>query len=217
MLFKNSKKFIQLFMSAFILLALQACSSSETESYQFEYLSDIDQVYQGKSTFTIKVTDKNSGVPAAGLDLNVNPVMTMDDGTVHNTPVDSVTDNDDGTYGVTVYYLMASMMGDWDLKVSVGNEEAHFYPVVKMSMGDTARVVLRGKASGTDMIADTLGDLPRPYFIFKNSMTGMEGNHTFNFFLAAREDMMSHPAVYLNTTLNPGTGYELWVNTIVVE
>lgn len=216
MVFKSTKKFVQLFVSVFILLALQACNHDETVSYQFDYLSDLSQVYQGKSTFTIAVTDKDSGLPLAGLDLAVNPVMTMDSGMVHNTPVESVTDNGDGTYEATVYYLMPSTMGmmsgSWDLNVSVDDQVAHFYPVVKMSMGDTAMAKLRGQSAGTDKIPGMLADESRYYFVFKNTVMGSNGNHTFKFFLAARESLMSHPAVSTNTTLNAGTSYELLVS-----
>ena len=235
MVFKSSKKFIQLFLSVFVLLSLQACNEDDiipddpsvvlTDTYRVEYTSDMSMIKDGKSTFTIQITDRvtNAAVPA--LDVSVMPMMSMVSGMMHSTPIEAIIDNGDGTYEVTVYYLMASsmmdgtVMGEWDLKVMIGGmmgEEAHFYPDVMMAMGDTVMAKLRGQM---DMIAGMMGmpDEKRYYFIFKNTLTGMTDNHSFSFFLAAREDMMSHPAVYLNTTLNPGTAYSYWVSPIVVE
>ncbi len=55
------------------------------------------------------------------------PVMHMV-GMDHSTPVDSITDNGDGTYTCIVYYLMSSVMsgkskGYWELEVERPQEE----------------------------------------------------------------------------------------------
>ncbi len=136
-------------------------------------------------------------------------------------------------------------MGFWDVKVSIGGmdgEEAHFYPSVMMAMGgDTAKAVLQGqtdKIAGMggmsmnqeggmagdhqmQMSAMTMGDgtMPenRKYFLFKDGITGMTGNHTFNLFIATKENMMSYPAVSIGTELTDENGNKWTVNSMTVE
>lgn len=219
------KKFIQFLLLSFSLMMLQACvleddEADEAPAYSVEYASDMSMISTGKSTFTLEVSDVNTGAPVSGLTVSVMPVMDMAAGHMHDAPVGAVVDNGDGSYEATVYYLMPSkmmdgtVMGDWELRVMIGDETTTFYPDVKMAMGDTALAKLKGQ---DDLIAGMPDPLKRTYFIFKNSLTGMTDNHSFSFFIAARESMMSHVAVYENVTLNPGETYELLVSPITVE
>jgi hypothetical protein len=146
----------------------------------------------------------------------------------HGTPVDDCVESATaGVYDCTAYYLMASQMangtsmGYWNLEVTIDNgtteESAEFTPAVMMAMGDTVRGTLKGQ---TDMIANMgmMGETQRTYYLFKDSVAGTTGNHTFNLFIAARETMMSHPAVSVGTVLNSGNMlYELTVSTMTVE
>jgi len=176
----------------------------------------------GKSTCTLTITGNSDGAPATGLDISLMPMMNMAMHS-HSTPVDGCTETGTaGTYQCTVYYLMASKMmngmsmGFWDLKMMIGGEEAHFYPSVTMAMGDdTVKAMLQGQ---NDRIAGMGGmSEKRKYYLFKDSITGMTGNHTFNLFIATRESMMSYPAVSTGTTLKDEAGAEWTVGAMSVE
>jgi len=237
MLQQAFKKFIQILMLFSTLMILQACNHEEdeeteetdpavsiTDSYHVKYASDMTMISDGKSTFTIEISDVNTGSPLPGLNVNLMPMMDMVAGHMHDAPVGTVIDNGDGSYEMTVYYLMPSemmdgtVMGEWELKIMIGGmggETATFHPDVMMSMGDTTRVGLKGQS---DMIMGMMAAENRRYFVFKNQLMGSTDNHSFSFFLAARESMMSHVAVYENVTLNQGDAtYEYLVSPIVVE
>ena len=108
-------------------------------------------------------------------------------------------------------------MGYWQLTVMAGmGESATFYPTVMMAMGDTTRAILKGQAD--DMIAGMLMPEQRSYYVFRDSLGGTTDNHSFGLFIAAKESMMSFPAVSVGTVLNSGDpDYELTVNSMTVE
>lgn len=204
---------------------------ASTASYLVEYLPAMMGPMEGKSSFKVRITD-HVGVAQTGLTVSLMPMMHME-AHMHSTPLGSVTDNGDGTYDLEIYYLMGSSMmggmsmGYWEVKVLIGGmmgEMAYFYPDVMMAMGDTARAILKGQASGTDKIAGMAMagmpamDMPRPYTLFNEGVTGTTGNHDVSFFVAARETMMSYPSVNTGTVLNSGdASYELTVASITVE
>ncbi len=230
------KKFIQFLLLSFSLLVLQACNHEEdetdeldptvstTDSYRVKYASDMTMISDGKSTFTIEISDVNTGAPLSGLNVSLMPMMDMVAGHMHDAPVGAVVDNGDGSYEMTVYYLMPSkmmdgtVMGEWELKIMIGGmggETATFHPDVMMAMGDTVKASLLGQS---DMIMGMMAPESRRYFVFKNQLMGSTDNHIFSFFLAARESMMSHVAVYENVTLNAGDmNYEYQVSPISVQ
>jgi hypothetical protein len=106
-------------------------------------------------------------------------------------------------------------MGYWELKVMIGMESATFYPVVGMAMGSTTvRATLKGV---NDLIGSMMGTEKRSYYLFNDGLTGMPGNHTFNLFIAAKESMMSYPAVSVGTTLHDQNGAEVPVTAMTVE
>ena len=189
-----------------------------TNNYKIVYEQiGMMEAMAGKSTFKITVTNKSDDTPYAGAAPMLIPMMHMATRN-HSTPkpVISVVDETGGVYTVTVYYLMPSQMADgmsmgfWDLKFTVAGEEAHFYPTVMMAMGDTLQVRLKGVS---DTVMSMSGMVGRPYFIFKDSLTGGTGSYDFTVFIAARGDtMMSFPAVYQNSTLSGNN-----VDTITVE
>jgi len=195
-----------------------------TDSYKVEYLPGMMNAMEGKSAFTLRVTDINTDAAVTGLNISLMPMMHMS-AMMHSTPVANVVDNNDGSYSAKVYYLMPSSMmngmsmGYWELKVMIGGmmgEKATFFPDVMMAMGDSVKGTLKGQ---NDLIAGMMMGMTenRNYYLFKESLTGMTGNHTFNLFIAAREDMMKYPAVDSTSTLSAGTAYELVVTTMSVE
>jgi hypothetical protein len=190
-----------------------------TQDYKVQYMGMMS--YVGKTTFTLKVTDHAGTTDVDNLTPELAPVMNMAE-MRHNTPLGTVTNNNDGTYDFEIYYLMPNMMGGyWDLGVDLDgtvDNTAHFYPTVMMPMDGTPRVVFKGLA-GDDVITTMLGDQPRPYMIFKESIADSTstGKHDFSIFLVARENMMSHPAINVGVVLNQGDPNELPVTSVTVE
>ncbi len=206
-----------------------------TANYKIEYIQmGMMGPTEGKSAFQIHVTNRDGTVDEPNLTPMLMPMMNMA-AHHHSTPmpVPAVTEDlaGGGLYNVTLYYLMPSQMMDgtsmgyWDLKLTVDGEEAHFYPVVMMAMGDTPKVVLKGLYDADPAIGDTiagmLGDMSRNYILFNESLApaGMgSATYTFKMFIAAMESMMKYPPVYVNAVLNSGDlDHELTVNTMTVE
>ena len=194
-----------------------------SSSYRVEYVPNpMMGAMEGKTMFTLNISDA-SGNPVSEM-VSLMPMMHM--ATMnHASPVDGCSETATaGEYACTLYYLMGSSMmngmsmGYWQLKVMVGGmmgESVTFSPSVMMAMGDTAKATLKGQSG--DQIAGMMMPEKRSYYLFKDALTGMTGNHTFNLFVAARESMMSFPAVSLDTVLSTGTAYELTANPMTVE
>jgi len=149
-----------------------------TTSYQIEYkqLSMMGPV-NGKDTFQVHVTNRSDGMLATGLTNMLMPTMHMLGTHMHSTPmsVPAITDDGNGLYTVTLYYLMPTAMGGyWDLKFMVDGEEAHFYPTVMMAMegADTPQVRLKGVDDKVMnmMLGKMVG---RFYYLFKDSLTSI--------------------------------------------
>jgi hypothetical protein len=195
-----------------------------TDTYKVEYVAGTMGAMEGKSMFQIHVTNRSSGADVTGLTPMLMPMMHMSTMTHSSAmPADAISEDGDGLYTVKIYYLMASQMMDgssmgfWDLKFTVGGEVAHFYPAVMMSMGDTAKTRLKGQA---DVIKDMMSmDVSRDYFIFKDSLTGTGmGPYAFTMFIAAKETMMSFPAIINGNTLASGMGgTSLTISSIAVD
>lgn len=183
-----------------------------TTSYKVEYVAGTMAAAQGKTTFKIKVSNITTGAAVTGLTPTLTPKMYMATMS-HTTPVDSVTDNGDGTYTCVVYYLMASgsAMGYWELKVALGSETAIFYPSVAMGMGDTTKVNLK---LSTDTYTSMGSTSIRSYPVFKDSLTLMNSMGTLKLFIAAQESMTSWPALKTGLSLNSAA---FTVGTLLVE
>jgi hypothetical protein len=179
-----------------------------TNSYKVEYLPGMMPATQGKTSFKIRISNRSDGSPVPGLSLALMPKMYMATMS-HATPVDSVTDNGDGTYSCAVYYLMASGpgMGYWELRVMIdgmGGESAVFFPNVGMAMAaSTVRTTLKGQS---DIISTMTGTEKRSYLLFRDGLSGTTGNHTFNLFIATKESMMNYPAVGGGSIFSSPTG-----------
>jgi len=181
-----------------------------TASYKIEYKQiGMMEPMEGKSTFQLHITDTN-GDDVVGKTPMLMAMMHMSE-MDHSTPMPTpaISDDGNGLYTVTIYYLMPSQMMDgmsmgyWDLKFTVSGEEAHFYPAVMMPMGDTAQVRLKGVGDQImSMMTQTM--VGRTYFMFKDSLTTPDMGASFDFsvFVAAQENMMSFPAVYVGSTLS---------------
>lgn len=186
--------------------------TARTANYkvELEYPTGVTNAKMGKTTFTIKLSNRSDDTPASGQALKLIPYMHMATKD-HSSPVDAVVNNGDGTYSCTVYYLMTTMMsgvtqGVWELQVKINDTEtAVFFPNVGMAQG-TALVKLYGSSS--DMVA-SMGTTPpakRTYLLFKDSVSAAA--NTFNLFLATRDDarMMNFPAVSGGSILTSETG-----------
>jgi hypothetical protein len=174
-----------------------------TTSYIVEYIPGMLVASQGKTTFKIKLSNRD-GSAATGKSVTLMPIMHMASMN-HSAPVDIVVESaTPGTYDCSAYYLMASGpgMGIWELKVMIGMETATLYPPVAMAMGTTSRATLKGinDIIGTMM---GMGTSKRSYYLFNDSSAfGM--NSTLKLFIAALDDgmMMKYPAVSTGSTLH---------------
>jgi len=192
-----------------------------TSSYLVEYMPGTMAAATGKTMFKIKLTNRSDGTAASGKTVTLRPYMYMA-AKSHSTPMEAVTDNGDGTYSCTVYYVMSTAMngismGVWELKVTVdGAESTRFFPVVGMPMGSTTLARLNGVG---DSIMGMAGLEKRTWFLFNDGLTGMSGNNTFKLFLATKEmnSMLTFPAVRISDTLLDQNGTPWTVNSIVVE
>lgn len=181
-----------------------------TPSYKVEllYPAGVTGARMGKTSFTLKISNRSDNSPASTVSLKLIPYMHMATKD-HSSPVDTVVNNTDGTYSATVYYLMTTRMngvvqGVWELQVKINDTEtATFYPNVGMAAGTS---LTRLYGSSSDLVA-SMGTMPpaqRSYLLFKESASST----TFNLFLATRDDaqMMSFPPVSGNSLLTAATG-----------
>lgn len=198
---------------------------AKTNSYMVTYVAGSMGAKQGKTSFSLKVAD-HSGNAITGASISLMPMMYMD-AYSHSSPVPSSACSESstaGTYSCKLYYLMPSVMngnkmGYWKLTAKItksgASESAVFYPSVGASMGSTARATLRHPSNNTMSMSG--GTEARYFFLFKESLSGSTGSHSFSIYLATRESMMSFPAVVSGTTYNSGTAYALTTTTITVE
>ncbi len=230
-----------LFLFGMVLLCVSGCGGDDdkkesagstvdldnvvvTDSYKVEYLPAVLEATQGKSEFQIRLTNIGNGQAVTGAKISLNPVMDMPSKT-HATPVDGCFESDSaGIYDCTVYYLMPSKKGDielgkWRVEVTIDagheKEQAVFYPLVKMAGSDTVRVRLKGIE---DKIAGITVPESRSYFLFYSELSGSADNHYFQIFVAAKESMMSYPALTSNALFNAADiDYELQISSVEIE
>jgi hypothetical protein len=192
-----------------------------TTSYIVEYIPGASAAAMGKSTFKIKLTNRSDNSAAKGKAVTVRPYMYMATKS-HSTPMEAPIDNGDGTYSCTVYYVMASTvngmsMGVWELKVTIGDESAVFYPVVGMTTGNDMLTKLSGI---NDAIMGMSGLEKRTWFLFNDGLTASAGGrYNFTIFLATKENGMtlSFPAVMVGSSLHNQSNIAWTVSSIIVE
>lgn len=174
-------------------------------AYTIEYVPGMMDAMQGKTMFTLRISDDSGNPVSSTVELML--MMNMEDRR-HSTPdMDCTESGTAGTYDCTVYYVMPSVMatgdsmGYWQIQVMVDMKSALFYPKVMMAMGDTTRSLLKG-IIGVDTISMMGDTLSRPYNLFRNGLSGTTGSHDFELFLAPMETMMSFPTLATGLTLN---------------
>ena len=179
----------------------------------------------GKTIFTLNVKDSDGFAVNAVVPMMM-PMMTMVNGHLHTTPNQGCQETDtDGNAECTLYFSMASgsNMGVWDLDFSLPNSDEkaiNFTPSVSMAMGDTKLAKLKGiddTIAGMEMDGMTM-PASREYQIYNNGLSGTGDDRSIELFIAAKESMMSYPALVQNKALNDGSAdYELMPTTIVVK
>lgn len=210
-------------------LMIASCGKSHDSStpaavYKVEYVSGtgMNAPQQGKTTFQLNITKTSDNSPAAGLTPTLSFTMHMTNGDTHTTPADLVSESTTtpGLYNCTAYYLMASgaTMGTWDMSVTVGGETTTFHPDVAMAMGTTTvRATLKGVtdkvlSSSTGTAAEN-----RTYYLFNDGLTSAMGSYTFKLFIAAKESMMSMPAIGNGSTLHNETNSAWTISSMTVD
>lgn len=182
----------------------------------------------GKTVFDINIQETD-GTAVSSVTPNMLPMMAMEAGHKHSSPHTGCTQTDsEGNAQCSVYFLMPSemnnvKMGTWDLEFSLPDYEevVNFTPLVTMPMGDTVLAKLKG---GVDdqmpsmAMAMAMNEMPssspRTYYLFNNGITHMEGTHSVELFIAAKESMKSFPALTAGLTLNEGSTGELSIDSI---
>jgi len=187
-----------------------------TDNYKMTYVEGMHKAIDGKTSFKINVTNHND-VAQERLEVSILPLMHMDNDKKHRTSyIPDCNEMAAGEYHCTVYYVMPSVrvmgdmvmsMGYWELAVTAGEDTVKFYPKVTNAMGDTSQVKLKAKDSdGDTVMAMAGGSENRTYTLFKHDLTGTDGNYNLDLFIAAKESMMSFPAISVGDTLNLGSG-----------
>lgn len=194
----------------------------QTATYRIGYVPGMMTAMEGKTQFSVSITDSASGLlPAVSQTVSVMPMMYMD-GYSHSAAVDGACvetiPDTSGIYDCTVYYSMGSRMmdgssmGEWDIKVMVGGmtgESAHFYPEVMMAMSDTKLAKLK---NSEDTITDMDGvATARNFLLYRSALSFnlVDNTYALELFTATMESMMSFPAVTSTTTLNADTMNQL--------
>jgi hypothetical protein len=209
------KNILYLALSFVMTAVVAACGNSDsavqypvnasvtTASYKVEYIP-VTTATAGKSVFKIKLSNKTTGAAVTGKTITLQPTMTMLAGANHATPFEAITDNGDGTYSGTIYYVMASVaadgtpMGTWKLDFTVDGETASFTPTVEMAMAAKTTALI--KLKGIDDKIGSMGSMVgRTYQLFNDGISGS----TVKLFISAADDsmMMKFPAVSVGTNL----------------
>ena len=96
-----------------------------TDSYVVEYIPEASGEAEGHNTFILEIRDSDGNL-ASGKQVSLKPLMTMNSGHLHGTPVGHIEERDDYYYQGDIYYLMPSgpTRGEWKLSVCIGNDMA---------------------------------------------------------------------------------------------
>ena len=231
-------KIMSVTLAIFTLLTLTNCQNDEVvplpikgilttgdtaSNFKVEVLdSGTSEQKVGKSTIVLKLSNRTDGLATNGKTLTLVPNMAMVSGHNHGTPVDSIVDNGDGTYTITLYYLMATndMMGnkagDWTAKMQIVGDKVVTSSKLDITVGGSMmdRVVLKGV---NDKITNMSVVEKRKYFIFKEMVMGTSGAKSVKLFLATRESMVNHPAVFATKSLNGESSSSWTVSTVTLK
>jgi len=207
---KKYKLVIKNFTLAMVIMVAQFCGNTPaakpiSTGYTAE-LRGAPSFIVGKNVFDIIL--KNNGTPAPGVTLEVAPEMTMGS-MFHGTPVDSVTDNGDGSYTVIAYMLMPSGMDSWTLHFHVNGQhiDSHIPIVVTGLMMDKA--TFYGSSVNDLYVPDAMMPMTtsqRPYFVFKSALTGAAPGQTLELYVSVRDNLMTHLPLVTGTALTTSMG-----------
>lgn len=205
----------------------------ETDNYSVEYIPEASGEGEGHNTFILEIRDLDGNL-ATGRHVSLKPLMTMNSGHQHGTPMGHIDERPDHYYQGDIYYLMPGgpSMGEWQLTVCIGEmapdagmgmahgemdmssgcaegeEEAILYPQVAMREG--VKGTLKGDEN--DQIP-AMGDgtQARSYYLFKHSAEQHDDTYRAHIYIAATESMMSFPGLEPDMVLNAGSDTELVV------
>jgi len=196
----------------FIPFLLSACGSDDEQGNSVSL--SMGDMENGVAELTVTITDENQEPVTEG-DISITPVMYMDSGMVHSTPMANQNGqlNQNGQHTATAYFLMASMNGYWEVEVEFAGKTHTFDIEVDMMMSD--RKVLKGASS--DLISHMGNDVARSYYLFNLGREVSDSQNQFTVFVAARETLMAYQAITDGATLNADTQYEYPLGTVVVE
>lgn len=207
-------------LTAGVALILGGCGADDKSSTIQLAMSDVSK---GVAELSIHV----SGSTTAGDPVSVSPLMEMNSGMRHGTPLSSYSGelDENGEFKTTAYFLMPSnmpdgtSMGNWSITVDVAGQKKTFPITVDMMGSD--RKNLRGAESGedSDIIAGMMADEGRPYYLFERARTVNDQENSLEVYVAARETMMEYASISNSQQpiLNEGTAYELAVTSVIVE
>ena len=193
---------------------------------------DMTDVDKGVADITISIATVD-GSPLPDEEVSVTPLMQMNSGMNHDTPmlVRSGALDESGEFETTAYFLMPSSedLGTWSMTVEFDGEMETFAIDVDMMMSE------REQLNGTeDKIMGMTAEQGRPYFLFSEGRHIMNEMDHFTVYLAARETMMKHTSLQTGITLTGEmamdmeeempmmameemTSYDLTVNSISVQ
>ncbi|GAA6134006.1 hypothetical protein NBRC116188_07950 [Oceaniserpentilla sp. 4NH20-0058] len=203
------KRFTALVLLPFI---LSACGSGDEKGNTISL--DMGEIENGVAELTVSITDSNDDPITEG-EVSITPVMNMDSGMTHSTPVANQIGqlNNNGQMTATAYFLMPSMNGTWHVDVLFNDINTTFDINVDMMMSD--RKVLKGNSS--DLIQHMESEVPRSYYLFNLGRMVNSTHNQFTTYVAARETLMEYQAITDGVVLNANTQYEYTLGTVVVE
>lgn len=212
-------------------------SNSEATAGTYSFDLTLGEVDKGVASVTITVTD-NEGNALPDENVTVTANMQMADlpdgneGMQHGTPFSSNTGslNEEGEFNTTAYFLMPSAMGDmamgdWSIEVAFEGERKTFDINVNMSTSDVKKLIdnedqiPKMTMDMSSMEVDSQMEMEnRWYYLFERKRMVMNNMNSFEVFIAAREDMLTYPAVAVGTTFNEGVmGAALSITNVSVE
>ena len=235
--------FKQFTLATLAALTLSGCelddsdSNNDASSDTYSFDLTLGEVTKGVANVAVTVTD-NEGNALPDENITVTANMKMADlpdgseGMQHGTPFSSNSGelNEDGQFNTTAYFLMPSVMGDmamgdWSIEVAFEGESKTFDINVDMATSDVKKLI-----DNEDQIPKMTMDMNsmemdaqmemenRWYYLFERTRMVMDNMNSFEVFIAAREDMLTYPAVALGTTLNEGVmGAALSITNVNVE
>jgi hypothetical protein len=93
-----------------------------------------------------------------------------------------------------------------------------FHPDVAMAMGTTTgRATLKGVTDKILSSSTGTATANRTYYLFNDGLASAMGSHTFKLFIAAKESMMSMPAIGTGSTLHNETNSAWTISSMTVD